>query len=111
MHEQGHSLLDVLAAMAIIGFISISVWQAHSRGYATLSQARQQSYLAMLSASTIYALECGANNQISGEITPPRPLQSGHWQVDQTPTGATFAVRWTDKSGQRGFYFHGFFIP
>lgn len=88
-NEQGFALIDVLAAMAIIGIVGISVWQAQSAAHATLVNAKNRSRACIAAAEMSVLLELGE------EVPPSRNFTH---KVEREGAFARLEVSWDGRS-------------
>lgn len=97
-NEQGYSLLDVLCAIAIIGVVSLIVWQSLSVGYATVENARQHTLAVIAASSQLTVLELGLESSATGSLPMPNPAKNFTWSSIEARVQG-LEVSWT--SGQK----------
>jgi prepilin-type N-terminal cleavage/methylation domain-containing protein len=109
--QDGFTLIDVLAAVVIIGIVGVSVWKAQTVAYFTLSNALSQGWEILLSSSKIAEIDAGAERLRQGVFVLPGSLGTVGWRLEEEDGKLVMETVSQSKQQERRLRWRGFVTP
>lgn len=101
LKEAGYTLLDVLAAIAILGMVSTVVWVSLNAGYRTLVNSREQTWFHIFAKNKAIEIDCGTEKQNKGILSLPQSEKVVYWEVFNENEHLFLEVRFSDSQGEK----------